>query len=107
MSGIKIVITGIVFDRYPVRAGHRWVGRMGPVLPAFAVPGACCLTGVLFVLAVPPGVSLSSGEKEDRGNRWVLAAFGVIALLMAFFSSYTDRIGFWTLDGEPCAGWEW
>jgi protein-S-isoprenylcysteine O-methyltransferase Ste14 len=30
----------------------------------------------------------------------VLAAFSVIAVLMAFFSAYTDRIGFWSLDGE-------
>jgi hypothetical protein len=36
---------------------------------------------VLAVLAVPSGGGLSSGEKEDRGNRWVLGAFSVIALL--------------------------
>jgi len=48
---------------------------------------------VLAVLAVPSGGGLSSGEKEDRGNGWVLGAFSLIALLMAFFSSYTDRIG--------------
>jgi len=58
------------------------------------------VTVVLAVLAVPSGGGLSSGEKEDRGNRWVLGAFSVIALLMGFFSSYTDRIGFWTLDGD-------
>ena len=43
---------------------------------------------------------MSTGEKEDRGNRWVLGAFSVIALLMAYFSAYTDRIGFWTIDGD-------
>ena len=48
---------------------------------------------MLAVLAVPSGGGLSSGEKEDRGNGWVLGAFSLIALLMAFFSSYTDRIG--------------
>jgi protein-S-isoprenylcysteine O-methyltransferase Ste14 len=58
------------------------------------------VTVVLAVLAVPSGGGLSSGEKEDRGNRWVLGAFSVIALLMAFFSSYTDRSGLWTLDGD-------
>ena len=30
------------------------------------------VTVVLAVLAVPSGGGLSSGEKEDRGNRWVL-----------------------------------
>jgi protein-S-isoprenylcysteine O-methyltransferase Ste14 len=58
------------------------------------------VTVVLAVLAVPSSGGLSAGEKEDRGNRWVLGAFSVIALLMAFFSSYTDRIGFWTRDGD-------
>jgi len=100
MSAIKIVITGIV--SIVIQFGLAIAGWGGwsqffghPAFRALAV-----VTVVLAVLAVPAGGSLSSGEKEDRGNRWVLAAFSVIALLMAFFSSYTDRIGFWTLDGE-------
>jgi protein-S-isoprenylcysteine O-methyltransferase Ste14 len=44
--------------------------------------------------------NLSPGEREDRGNRWVLAAFGVIGLLMAYIPAYTDRMEFWTLDGD-------
>lgn len=66
--------------------------------PAFRV--LVFVTVVLSVLAVFSGGGMSPGEQEDRGNRWVLAAFSVIGLLMAFFSSYTDRIGFWTIDGE-------
>ena len=31
------------------------------------------------VLAVPSGGGLSTGEREDRKNRWVLGAFSVIA----------------------------
>ena len=58
------------------------------------------VTVVLTILAIPSGGGLSTGVKEDRNNRWVLGAFAVIALLMAFLSSYTDRIGFWTLDGD-------
>ena len=45
--------------------------------------------------------NLSAGIREDRGNRWVLGAFAVIGLLLAWLPAYTDRIGFWTLDGEP------
>lgn len=44
--------------------------------------------------------NLSPGEKEDRGNRWVLAAFASIGLLDAFLPAYTDRLDVWTLDGE-------
>ena len=44
--------------------------------------------------------NLSSGEREDRSNRWVIAVFAVIGLLMAYLPAYTDRKDFWTLDGD-------
>lgn len=44
--------------------------------------------------------NLSSGEREDRGNRWVIAAFGVIGLLDAYLPAYTDRTELWTVDGD-------
>jgi protein-S-isoprenylcysteine O-methyltransferase Ste14 len=44
--------------------------------------------------------NLSTGEREDRSNRWVIAVFGLVGLLSAYVPAYTDRIGFWTLDGE-------
>ncbi len=44
--------------------------------------------------------NLSPGVREDRANRWVLAAFGVLGLAGAFLPAYTDRIDFWTIDGE-------
>lgn len=44
--------------------------------------------------------NVSSGVREDRGNRWVLVAFTLIGLLDGFLPAYTDRIGFWTLDGD-------
>jgi uncharacterized membrane protein HdeD (DUF308 family) len=52
---------------------------------------------VLCVVALFSGGNLSPGEREDRGNRWVLA-FGVIGLLLAYLPAYTDRIEFWTID---------
>ena len=45
-------------------------------------------------------VNLSSGDREDRANRWVLPAFGVIGILSGFLPAYTDRIGVWTFGGE-------
>lgn len=44
--------------------------------------------------------NLSSGVREDRANRWVLPAFGLIGLLSAFLPAYTDRLDLWTIDGE-------
>jgi protein-S-isoprenylcysteine O-methyltransferase Ste14 len=46
------------------------------------------------------GGNLSSGLREDRGNRWVIALFTVIGLLIGYLPALTDRIGFWTLDGD-------
>jgi protein-S-isoprenylcysteine O-methyltransferase Ste14 len=41
--------------------------------------------------------SLSTGVREDRGNRWVLAAFGLIGLVDGYLPAWSDRTGFWTL----------
>lgn len=100
MSSVKIVITGIV--AIVIQFGLAIAG-WGGWSAFFSHPEMRALVGVtvvLMALAVPSGGGLSKGEKEDRGNRWVLGAFSVIALLMTFFSAYTDRIGFWTLDGD-------
>jgi len=44
--------------------------------------------------------NLSPGEREDRANRWVIVAFALIGLLAGYLPAYTDRKGFWTLDGD-------
>jgi protein-S-isoprenylcysteine O-methyltransferase Ste14 len=69
----------------------------------FSHPALVAVAVITFVLA---GVglfssgNLSPGEREDRGNRWVLIAFGVLGVLAAYLPAYTDRKGFWTLDGD-------
>ena len=55
---------------------------------ACAGVGDGCADGTLAFLA---GGGMTTGEKEDRGNRWVLWAFSRIAVAMAFFPAYTDR----------------
>ena len=57
-------------------------------------------TLLMTVAALFTEVNLSSGEREDRANRWVLPAFGVIGILSGFLPAYTDRIDFWTFGGE-------
>lgn len=100
MSSVRIIITGFV--SFVIQFGLAIAG-WGGVRAFFAHPALRALlavTVVLMAVAVPSGGGISKGEKEDRGNRWVLGAFSVIALLMAYFSAYTDRIGFWTIDGD-------
>jgi protein-S-isoprenylcysteine O-methyltransferase Ste14 len=70
----------------------------------FSHPARMALAIVGFVLAgvaLFSGGNLSPGEREDRANRWVLVAFALIGLLDGYLPAYTDRRGFWTLDGDP------
>jgi len=67
---------------------------------AFFSHTALALLFALAGAAVFAGGNLSSGVREDRSNRWVIVALALIGLLAAYLPAYTDRIGFWTLDGE-------
>jgi protein-S-isoprenylcysteine O-methyltransferase Ste14 len=78
------------------------LGSGGPAA-FFSHSALIALTVVLFALsgvALFAGGNLSSGVREDRGNRWVIAALGVIGLLQAFVPAWTDRKEIWILDGE-------
>ena len=75
----------------------------GGLAAFFSHPALVALAIVVFALAVASffaGGNLSSGVREDRGNRWVIVAFGVIGLLDAYLPAYTDRRDFWTIDGD-------
>jgi len=66
-----------------------------PALTALVIAGFGIACVALFA-----GGGLSSGVREDRGNRWVLAAFGVLGIALGWLPAYTDRVGFWTIDGD-------
>jgi len=69
----------------------------------FSQPALTVVAVAMLVMAGAACFSqanLNPGEREDRGNRWVLIAFGLLGLLSACLPAYTDRIGFWTLDGD-------
>jgi protein-S-isoprenylcysteine O-methyltransferase Ste14 len=75
----------------------------GGLTAFFSRAALIALVIVLFamsVTAVFAGGNLSPGVREDRGNRWVLAAFAVIGLLDVYLPAYTDRNEFWTIDGD-------
>jgi protein-S-isoprenylcysteine O-methyltransferase Ste14 len=75
----------------------------GGLAPFFSDPPLTALAIVFFAVsgaALFAGGNVSPGVREDRGNRWVLAAFGVLGLLDGYLPAYTDRIDFWTIDGD-------
>jgi protein-S-isoprenylcysteine O-methyltransferase Ste14 len=57
-------------------------------------------TCVMVVAALFAGGNVSSGVREDRGNRWVLAAFGLLGLLAGYLPAWDDRYQFWTIDDD-------
>lgn len=66
-----------------------------PALTALAIALVALSVAAFFA-----GGNLSSGEREDRGNRWVIVAFTLLGLLDAYLPAYTDRKEFWTIDGD-------
>jgi protein-S-isoprenylcysteine O-methyltransferase Ste14 len=66
-----------------------------PALVALAVVTLLLTGAALFTEG-----NLSRGVREDRGNRWVLAAFGVLGLLSAFLPAWTDARDIWTFGGD-------
>lgn len=75
----------------------------GGIAAFFSHPARIALMIVTIALssaALFSSGNLSPGVREDRGNRWVIAAFAVIGLLSAYLPAYTDRTEFWILDGD-------
>ncbi|CAG9265497.1 MULTISPECIES: isoprenylcysteine carboxylmethyltransferase family protein [Burkholderia] len=66
-----------------------------PPLIAIAVA-----TLALAVVAMFTEGNLSAGERENRDNRWVLAAFGASGFLLAYLPALTDRLDVWTFGGD-------
>jgi protein-S-isoprenylcysteine O-methyltransferase Ste14 len=66
-----------------------------PALVVVAVTTVALAIASLFTSG-----NLSTGEREDRGNRWVLAAFAIIGIIGAWLPAYTDRKDIWTIDGD-------
>ena len=75
----------------------------GSLAGFLAHPARVAVAAVTVVLAVA-GLftqgNLSPGEREDRTNRWVLAAFLPLGLVAAYLPAWCDRTGFWTIDGD-------
>jgi protein-S-isoprenylcysteine O-methyltransferase Ste14 len=72
-------------------------GRFFSYPPLIAVSVVTIALGVLGLFSE---AHIGSGVREDRSNRWVVAALGVLGLIDAYLPAYTDRVGFLTFGGE-------
>lgn len=69
----------------------------------FSHPPLIALAGVLVLLviaSVPTSANVSSGQREDRGNRWVLIVFTLVGLLDGYLPAWSDHHEVWTFDGD-------
>jgi protein-S-isoprenylcysteine O-methyltransferase Ste14 len=68
-----------------------------------ASPARLALIAVALALTVASlftGANLSTGVKQDRGDRRVLLVFAAIGIPLAYLPALTDRLDLWTLDGD-------
>ena len=78
-------------------AGAGGPGRFFSYPPLIAVSVVTIALGVLGLFSE---AHIGSGVREDRSNRWVVAALGVLGIIDAYLPAYTDRVGFLTFGGE-------
>jgi protein-S-isoprenylcysteine O-methyltransferase Ste14 len=85
-----------------VYLGLAILGR-GGFAAFFSEPALTAVTVAFLVMLAAASFTegnISPGVREDRRNRWVIPAFSVIGLLDAYLPAYTDRTGFWTIEGD-------
>jgi protein-S-isoprenylcysteine O-methyltransferase Ste14 len=58
------------------------------------------VTAALGVASLFAEGHIGSGVREDRSNRWVIAALGVLGLIDAYLPALTDRYDFLTFGAE-------
>lgn len=75
-------------------------GGFGAFFSHGALGALAAVTLAALVASLFSQVNLSSGEREDRANRWVIAAFGVLGLALAFVPALADRLGLIVFGGE-------
>jgi protein-S-isoprenylcysteine O-methyltransferase Ste14 len=95
MAALALFATLVFFALAVLGAGGPAAFFSHPARAVLAVVGVA-----LTVAAMLSGGNLSPGEREDRGNRWVLAWFTVIGLLAAYLPAYTERRDVLTFGGD-------
>src|ERR1700729_4144558 len=79
------------------------IAGAGGVARFFSYPPLIAVSLVTIALGLAALFSkghIGSGVREDRSNRWVIAALGVLGVIDGYLPAYTDRIDFLTFGGE-------
>ncbi len=79
------------------------VAAAGGASRFFSHPPLIALTAITIVLGVASLFTeghIGSGVREDRSNRWVIAALGALGFADAYLPAYTDQHDILTFGGE-------
>ena len=90
------VLTTVLYLWLAVRGSGGWTAFFRH--PARA--GVAAASVLMASAAFCSDANLSSGEREDRSNRWIFLPLLAIGLLSGFLPAYTERKGWWILDGD-------
>jgi protein-S-isoprenylcysteine O-methyltransferase Ste14 len=95
MGGISILTT-LLYLWLAVRGS----GGLAAFFRHPARTGVAVASVLMASTAFCSDANLSSGEREDRSNRWIFLPLLTIGLMSGFLPAYTERKGWWILDGE-------
>jgi protein-S-isoprenylcysteine O-methyltransferase Ste14 len=74
-------------------------GSWGSYLAHPARAGAVVLALVFALVFSCSGLNLSSGKREEVGNRWIFLPMIVLTPLLVWLPPYMDRRDLWVIDG--------
>jgi len=94
-----MLITAVNLALYVALTAWGW-GGWSPLMANPARAGAILTIVVASVVALFSSGNISSGRREDTGNRWIFIPILVLGFLLAWLPAYTDRRDIGTIDGE-------
>jgi protein-S-isoprenylcysteine O-methyltransferase Ste14 len=99
-SRLKVAAIGVAATLLYLWLAIRGSGGLAAFFRHPARRGVAVASVVMASAAFCSDANLSSGEREDRSNRWILLPLLTIGLLSAFLPAYTERRGWWTVGGD-------
>ena len=94
-----MLITAASLSLYIALAVWGWGGWFAFIAHP-ARTGAVVAIVAASIAAVFTSGNISSGRREDTGNRWIFLPFLVLGFLLAWLPAYTDRREIATIDGD-------
>jgi protein-S-isoprenylcysteine O-methyltransferase Ste14 len=99
-SRLKMGAFGMMTTLFYLWLAVRGAGGLAAFFRHPARTGAAVASVLMASAAFFSDANLSSGEREDRSNRWILLPLLAMGLLSGFLPAYTERKRWWVFDGD-------